>query len=125
MAAVASRLLLGTPPADLAEQLKWAVAEGRKTGLDAKRDPAWLYFGTLACFQSGGEIWKDWNEALKKLLPGKQESGGPKDGSEKDVDGSWPAEGAAAAAAGGRAVSTALSTLCLEVYYRYLPVYAK
>jgi Ca-activated chloride channel family protein len=114
MAAVAARILLGTPGSDpaLAEQLKWAVAEGRKRGLDAKRDPVWLYFGALGCFQSGGATWTDWNDAMKKLLLEKQEKGGLTDGSEKDLDGSWPAEGAGA-------------QLCLEVYYRYLPMYSK
>ena len=35
-------------------------------------------------------------------------------------DGSWDPKGAAHS---GRVMSTALAVLCLEVYYRYLPLY--
>jgi len=123
MAAVSARLLLGTPNSDeaLVRAARWAVAEGRKAGLDQKRDPVWLYFGTLGCFQLGGDDWKDWNEAMKGVLLPRQEKGGPMDGSDKDLDGSWPADGAP----GGRVMTTVLAQLCLEVYYRYLPVYSR
>ena len=48
--------------------------------------------------------------------------GGPLDGSAQDLDGSWvPVD--VWAKIGGRVYSTALCTLSLEVYYRYLPMY--
>ena len=66
-------------------------------------------------FQMGGEHWKAWNEAMKPALLETQSKGGPEDGS-------WdPAK--AAGCDNGRVMSTALSILCLEVYYRYLPIY--
>ena len=48
--------------------------------------------------------------------------GVPKDGSEADVDGSWDPVGLWASY-GGRAYATAMGALCLEVYYRYLPIH--
>ena len=62
------------------------------------------YYATLALYQHQGPIWTEWNDNLKEALPLLQK----KDG---------------AAAAGGRVISTTLSTLSLEVYYRLLPMY--
>ena len=85
--------------------------------------PEQRYFAALANFQIGGEEWNEWNATMKKSLLGAQAKGGALDGSEKDLAGSWAADGAAAA--GGRAISTALGAMALEVYYRYLPMYMK
>jgi hypothetical protein len=70
------------------------------------------YYSTLALFQTGGERWKKWNEALKStLLPNQRKDG--------DMNGSWdPVTGWDPT--GGRCYSTAMGALCLEVYYRYL-----
>ena len=70
----------------------------------------WL-FGSHAMFQVGGEPWKAWNVAMKTAILDHQR----KDG---DQRGSWDPLGPGAAE-GGRVRSTALMTLCLEVYYRY------
>ena len=73
------------------------------------------YYGTLALFQMGGERWKKWNEGLKStLLPNQRTDG--------DANGSWDPD-AGWAPTGGRVYSTAMGALCLEVYYRYLPMY--
>lgn len=73
------------------------------------------YYGTLAMYQAGGSGWERWNKALKRSLLGLQNRDG--------VDaGSWPANGTWGGY-GGRVYSTAIATLSLEVYYRYLPVY--
>jgi hypothetical protein len=41
-----------------------------------------------------------------------------------DEDGSWdPIAGSGEAKYAGRVYTTALGCLCLEVYYRYLPLY--
>jgi len=72
------------------------------------------YFGTLAAFYQGGEIWKNWNEPLKKNLVDAQIRQGP-------ADGAWAPKGVWAG--GGYILSTSLSALSLEVYYRYLPMY--
>ena len=69
------------------------------------------YYGTLAMYQYGGEPWQQWNERLREILVSQQQP-----------DGRWNA-GAAWGAYGGDLYSTALGTLCLEVYYRYLPLY--
>ena len=72
-------------------------------------------YGTLAMYQAGGSGWERWNKALKRSLLGLQNRDG--------VDaGSWPANGTWGGY-GGRVYSTAIATLSLEVYYRYLPVY--
>lgn len=69
------------------------------------------YYGTLALYQYGGEPWAKWNERVRDLLVGEQEA-----------DGSWDPKGPWGPY-GGRIYSTALATLSLEVYYRYLPLY--
>jgi hypothetical protein len=83
--------------------------------LPGQREPNFYYwyYGTLAMYQLQGDHWKRWNEALQNTLVGTQRSEGSLAGS-WDPDPVW-------GACGGRAYSTALGTLCLEVYYRYLP----
>jgi len=83
--------------------------------LPGRREPNFYYwyYGTLAMYQLQGDRWKQWNEALQNTLVGSQRSEGSLAGS-WDPDPVW-------GACGGRAYSTALGTLCLEVYYRYLP----
>ncbi|QIF00927.1 prenyltransferase/squalene oxidase repeat-containing protein [Roseimicrobium sp. ORNL1] len=72
----------------------------------------WYYYHQCF-FQYGGEEWKYWNElVLPQLLKAQQ------------PDGSWKPNGAAhnPSAGGDNVYSTALCTLMLEVYYRYLKV---
>lgn len=73
------------------------------------------YYGTLALFQRQGEPWRIWNAALQEQLLDRQSATGEFAGS-WDPDRVWGYYG-------GRVYSTALGALCLEVYYRYLPVY--
>lgn len=73
------------------------------------------YYGTLAIYQYGGEPWRVWNESLRDQLIAEQRTSGDEAGS-WDPKGPWGPYG-------GRVYSTALSTLCLEVYYRFLPLY--
>ena len=75
----------------------------------------YYYYGTLAMFQIGGKYWQAWNASMRDMLVGKQRRGG-------DEDGSWDTIGADGELA-GRAYTTAAGALCLEVYYRYLPVH--
>lgn len=74
------------------------------------------YYATLALYQQQGETWKTWNAALTKQLLDNQRRSGPAEGSWDPVDG-W-------SRIGGRVYQTAICTLSLEVYYRYLPMYA-
>jgi hypothetical protein len=76
------------------------------------------YYGTLAMFQFQDDAWKQWNEALKNRLMVLQEP------QSSYLSGSFPPD-AIWGGYGGRVYSTAMSCLCLEVYYRYLPLYAK
>jgi hypothetical protein len=82
---------------------------------EGKTNVYYWYYGTLAMYQLQGIYWTRWNDALRSALLSSQ----IKDGSEAgswDPDGVWGGYG-------GRVYSTALSTLCLEIYYRYLPLY--
>ncbi|MHC4916926.1 MAG: prenyltransferase/squalene oxidase repeat-containing protein, partial [Planctomycetota bacterium] len=122
---------MGTPNSDatlqknadfiLEEVPRWEAT------VTAKASPQWpyyWYYGTLAMFQMGGARWQQWNVAMKKTLLPNQRKGGPMDGSAQDVDGSWDCE-MGFGLTGGRAYTTAVNALSLEVYYRYLPMYNK
>lgn len=73
------------------------------------------YYGTMALFQIQGPEWEIWNAALKRQLLQQQRQTGELAGS-WDPDRQWGQYG-------GRVFSTAFGALCLEVYYRYLPIY--
>ena len=73
------------------------------------------YYGTMAMYLSGGRAWDQWNQQMKATLLDSQVVEGSNKGSWQP-DGLW-------AGYGGRAYSTAMAALTLEVYYRYLPVY--
>lgn len=118
-----SRLFLGASPDTLGGGEKlllqdlptWKASSGGKHGAGGGHAMYYWYYGTLSMFQIGKDSWKQWNEALKKSLLPNQCVGG------KD-DGSWPPL-ATEGVRGGRVACTALGALCLEVYYRYLPMY--
>lgn len=74
-------------------------------------DEYFWYYGTLAMHHLDDESWLEWNAALRDMLISLQRQDGPLAGS-WDPRGKW-------AGIGGRLYSTALSTMCLEVYYRY------
>jgi hypothetical protein len=75
------------------------------------------YFATQVLQNYGGEPWEKWNAAIGKHLL-------PKQGTAGNATGSWflPDKHAGP---GGRLCCTALATLILESYYRYLPAYAE
>lgn len=74
-------------------------------------DEYYWYYGTLAMHQVDDAAWQEWNQSLRDLLILMQRKEGPLAGS-WNPNGKW-------AGIGGRLYSTALSTMCLEVYYRY------
>lgn len=74
------------------------------------------YYGTLAMFQFQDKNWQRWNDALQNRLITLQEP------DQSYLSGSWPPD-RIWGGYGGRVYSTAMSCLCLEVYYRYLPLY--
>jgi hypothetical protein len=69
------------------------------------------YYATQALFHQGGVNWDAWNMCLKQELL----SGQLRIGTEA---GSWEPAGPFAEY-GGRVITTAMATLCLQVYYRY------
>jgi hypothetical protein len=120
-AGVLCRVFAGEDP-----QTSELVRKGME--LVAKKLPTWdvdagtidmyyWYYGTLASFQVGGEPWRKWNAAMKTAIVDHQR--GEADRCERgswDPEDPWSPEG-------GRVYSTALMTLCLEVYERYPRVF--
>ena len=82
---------------------------------DEKTNLYYWYYATLAMYQLQGVHWRRWNDRLQTTLVDSQRKIGPLAGS-WDPDTVWGGYG-------GRVYSTALATLCLEVYYRFLPLY--
>jgi len=80
-----------------------------------------IYYDVLAMFAVGGKDWRQYNSWFQKSLSEAQSN-----------DGSWPVTGSGQESGGGNPPAgeendfeiyrTALATLMLEVYYRYLPV---
>lgn len=109
--------MLGAGRDQIAQGVEWMTRQSGALpawGKDgASFDWHYAYFGNLACFQSGGDAWRTWNDNLRSMLVDNQK----KDGAAR---GSWEPAGTLS----GRAVAaSALGALCMEVYYRYLPMY--
>ena len=113
---VLSRIFLGEDP---------ATSEMIRKGADlcVKALPVWdeasgsidmyyWYYGSLAMFQVGGDGWDRWNGAIKDAIIANQRDGPPSFRGSWNPIGPWGSEG-------GRVYSTALMTMCMEVYYRY------
>jgi len=105
-----------------AENSPQALDEGAAYVLDERPSQRatnyyYWYYGTLAMFQRQGDDWQRWNAALQAELLARQRWDGSASGS-YDPDDLWGGYG-------GRVYSTSLATLCLEVYYRYLPVHGR
>jgi hypothetical protein len=97
--AFATDLITKEPPA-------WAGANSY--GAPGNKLYTWYYF-QQAFFQAGGEGWKQWNDTiLPQVLK------------EQRPDGSWSHP--SGSAGGDNIYGTALCTLMMEVYYRYLKV---
>jgi hypothetical protein len=83
------------------------------------RDPYNLYYwyyGTLAMYQHGGDAWTRWNAEVRDQVVRRQINSGHKAGS-------WDPDDSIYGTKGGRIYCTALATLTLEVYYRFLRLY--
>jgi hypothetical protein len=91
-----------------------------------KRQPAitdrnsyYWYYATQAMHNAPGPEWDTWNRKMRRILIESQEKTGCQAGSwnpEQPTSDPW-------GKSGGRLMVTTLSTLTLEVYYRYLPLY--
>jgi hypothetical protein len=116
---------LGTTPRNPelisgAERLKLAPP-------NATKNLYYEYYATQVMHHMGGDNWKFWNEGpngasgIRDTLIRKQDIGAGKPAHR----GSWAQEGGGHANDGGRIMATSLSLLCLEVYYRHLPLYRR
>ncbi len=85
-------------------------------GSGTANDYYW-YYATIAMYQLQGTYWQRWNEALQSTLLDRQVKDGPLTGS-WNTDTLWGGYG-------GRVYTTAIATLALEVYYRFLPLYGE
>lgn len=109
-----SRLYLGTRKHELLPGIQWFIKKGGlpKWGPNGSSvDLYYWYYGSLCAFHTGGDVWMQWNTALKTALTQNQRKAGPEVGS-------WDPVGTYATY-WGRVGQTALAALCLETYYRY------
>lgn len=85
----------------------------------AHRNTYYWYYATQVMHNVPGPEWDKWNRQMRRVLIESQEKTGCAAGSwdpAKPTEDPW-------GNAGGRLMVTSLSTLTLEVYYRYLPLY--
>ncbi|MCE5325186.1 MAG: hypothetical protein LLG01_02105 [Planctomycetaceae bacterium] len=116
------RILLGQKLSDAQQKelgeylLHFEPGKGRNDLLG--RDDFYLWYYTALCLaQLQNETWAAWNHKMQSRLLSLQN----KDG---DLKGSWDPKDKHSRL-GGRVYTTVLGTLTLEVYYRYLPIFAR
>lgn len=111
-----SRMLLDhdLTPAQREEVARYLLAEPPGHG---PPNYYYWYYGSLAMMQIGSEAWPQWNDLTRQHLVQTQRGKGGLEGS-WDPKGKWGPRG-------GRIYTTALATLTLQVYYRYLPMYRR
>ena len=113
--AMACRLLLDFPMTEEATREAKSMILSELPGSGPDNVYFW-YYATLALFQLQDSDWTAWNLALKRRLLETQRPVYDVQAGSWDPDRIWGGYG-------GRVYSTAISCLCLEVYYRYLPLY--
>lgn len=111
--ALACRRLLGFPYPSTAHQEAVDFLKAIPPSSQSVNLYAW-YYTSLALVQDGDATWESWNDAMKSQLLSRQFTSGPQRGA-------WPND-CPWSGYGGTVYSTALSCLCLEVYYRHLPL---
>ena len=84
----------------------------------SKSDIYYNYYATQVMKQYGGAEWESWNTRMRDQLVSSQVQTG-------HGQGSWFVEDGHSTDSGGRLYSTCMSTMMLEVYYRYMPLYAE
>ena len=93
-----------------------------------KKPIYYWYYITQAKFHAGGETWKNWNNQFAPALVNNQviisKAIADQHGAMQDI-GYWDSPAAEELEKHARVMNTCLSTLMLEVYYRYLPTYNK
>ncbi len=105
--------------ADMIEGKEYLRAHPPENSDNAIRDTYYWYYATQVMFNLGGPEWFQWNRNMRRVLTQTQCQSGCAMGSwdpERPAPDIWGMKG-------GRLVTTTLSALTLEVYYRYLPLY--
>jgi hypothetical protein len=113
--ALACRLIIGYPLSAQAQREAKAMIMLQLPGMKQDNVYYW-YYATLAMFQLQDADWTRWNQALKQRLLTTQLPAYDEQAGSWNPDPLWGGYG-------GRVYATAMSCLCLEVYYRYLPMY--
>jgi hypothetical protein len=78
---------------------------------------SYMYYGTQLMQHYGGQPWKTWTDQIRDFLIACQKTDGHRAGSWTPVE--------SHDRAGGRICTTTMAICCLEVYYRYLPIFRK
>ena len=95
-----------------------AAAEKFAADGPSPTDNYYNYYATQVMKQYGGPEWDAWNNKMRDQIVSTQVQTG-------HGAGSWYVEDGISAQAGGRLYCTCMSTMMLEVYYRYMPLYAE
>ncbi len=104
---------VGGPCPASTEAAEYLLSHGPKSG---PFNLYYWYYGTLAMYQHGGPAWTRWNGEVRDEIVRRQRPKG-------HAAGSWDPDDSAYGSRGGRIYCTAMATLSLEVYYRYLRLY--
>jgi hypothetical protein len=99
------------------------AAMQKSVAATAKYDPTGQdlygrYYALQVLHHVGGPIWEKWNPKCRDHLVKLQTRAG-------DNRGSWAPSSKWSTRGGGRLYETCLSIMCLEVYYRHMPIYQK
>ena len=124
---VLCRMYLGTPRRN--RNLR-AGCEALKSEFPPSMQPNtyYEYYATQVMHHMQGDYWEFWNKGdgktgfkgMREILIKRQD-----DEAKRGGNGSWSSAGDGHSAAGGRIMTTSLSLLTLEVYYRHLPLYQR
>jgi hypothetical protein len=84
----------------------------------SKNNSYYNYYATQVMKQYGGPEWDSWNVRMRDQIVSTQVQTG-------HAAGSWFIDEGLSSDQGGRLYVTCMSTMMLEVYYRYMPLYAE
>lgn len=115
--ALLSRQYLGWPKSHpgLRDGARWLLENHPPS--KENPDVYYWYYATQLMHHLGGDLWRQWNARMRRVLVDTQETTGHEVGS-------WAPKGPFANR-GGRLFMTSLAVCTLEVYYRHLPLYAE
>jgi hypothetical protein len=116
------RLYMGTGPRNTG--IQGGVQRLKQSPPSSKgRNIYYDYYATQVMHHFGGEAWEFWNPQIRNLLVKTQDRG--LDPKHPHMKGSWSPKEDLWGGQGGRIMTTSLSVLTLEVYYRHLPLYQR